>query len=99
MAESAWHAPYNRTLGMYLAGAVTGSDDDGNVLLEESFLVLLHAGDKPEPFTLPDQPYGREYQRVIDTATGQAEPSGPPIPAGSVITLRPRQLVALRAIG
>ncbi len=96
--ESAWHAPFNRTLGMFLAGAVLGTDADGAVELEESFLVLLHAGDKPQPFTLPGAPYGQEYQRAIDTTTGQGVPSGPAVLAGTVVTLRPRQLIAFRAI-
>ena len=98
LSESAWHDGSARTLGMFLAGELHGTDDDGNALRDHSFLVLLHSSEEPGMFILPSQPYGRAWVRFIDTTTGQAVQSGSELPGGSVVTLQPRSLVAFRAI-
>jgi glycogen operon protein len=98
VAESAWHAPDSRTLGMFLAGESHGLDDDGLPIRDQSFLVLMHAGAKPVDFTLPGAPYGRGYRLLIDTTTGQAEESGDERRAGSVVTLPPRSILAFHAL-
>ena len=92
IGESDWHAADSRTLGMYLAGEQHGLDDAGEPIRDESFLVVLHAGDDPAKFVLPGQPFGKAYLRVVDTATGQAFEDGPQLPAWSSVSLPARSM-------
>ncbi|CAM5600054.1 Glycogen debranching enzyme [Streptomyces hirsutus] len=47
MTEEDWYAP-TATLGMYLSGRdVPERDERGERVLDDSFLVILHAGDRP----------------------------------------------------
>ncbi len=97
VSEDDWHDGSARTLGMYLAGELHGTDHEGNPRRDESFLVILHAGDRPAPFTLPGAPYATSYVRTVDTATGQAAVDGPEVPAATTITIPPRTLLVLEA--
>ena len=98
VAESAWHDPDARTLGMYLAGESHGLDDEGRPIRDQSFLVLMHAGTAPVQFTLPGDPYGRAYRLIIDTSTGQADESWEELPAGHVATLPARTMLVFHAL-
>jgi glycogen operon protein len=59
-----WNSSDSRTLGMFIAGVNGG----------KSFLVLMHAGQEAQTFTLPGNPYGSSYHRVIDTEQDSAIP-------------------------
>ncbi len=98
LAEADWHAANSRTLGMFLAGELHGTDDEGQPIRDQSFLVLLHAGAAPVEFTLPGAPYGQAYHRILDTSTGQAIEAGPQYRAGTAVTLAPRSLMAFHAV-
>jgi glycogen operon protein len=98
ISEAAWHGASSRTLGMFLAGESHGLDDDGRPIRDHSFLILLHAGDTPVPFTLPGAPYARGYRLLIDTTTGQAAESADEVPAGTVLTLPARSILGFHAL-
>jgi isoamylase len=98
IAEPDWHAPDSRTLGMYLAGEMHGSDESGQPIRDEAFLVVLHAGEDPAKFVLPGSPYGKGYVRTVDTATGQAFEGGPQLAAGTAIVLAARSLTVFHVI-
>jgi isoamylase len=93
IAEPEWHAPEARTLGMYLAG-----EQRGHVIRDESFLIILHAGEDPAKFVLPGSPYGTGYLRVVDTASGQAFEGGPQQTAGSTVVLPARSLTVFHVL-
>jgi len=98
IAEGAWHDPDARTLGMFLAGESHGLDDEGRPIRDQSFLVLLHAGTRAIPFTLPGSPYGRAYRLIIDTSTGQADESWEELSAGHIVPLPARSLMVFHAL-
>ena len=83
---------------MFLAGELHGRDDEDQPIRDQSFLVLMHAGDAPQPFVLPGDPYGRVYRRILDTSTGQSTESGEERPAGSAVLMPPRTLMAFHAL-
>ncbi|MHB1211252.1 MAG: glycogen debranching protein GlgX [Candidatus Nanopelagicales bacterium] len=98
VSADAWHEADARSLGMFLAGELHGTDHEGHPLRDASFLVILHAGTEPLEFVLPGPPYGSGYVPIIDTTTGQAVEEGPVSPAGTTIAVPPRSLIAYRAI-
>lgn len=99
MAEQDWYTP-RATLGMYLSGNdISQRDDRGIRIVDDSFLAVLHAADRPCPFTLPGPPWARAYELVVDTAReDRAGAEQPPYPAGSSLTLAGRSVVLFRAV-
>ena len=98
LPDWAWHERDRRTLGMFIAGGNAGPRHPGLPPGEQgsSFLLLLHAGPDEQGFTLPGEPYARNYRRVIDTLTPLGTESPIDEPAGSIVMLAPLSLVALR---
>jgi glycogen operon protein len=65
--------------------------------MDDSFLLLLHAGDDGIDFTLPGVPWAAGYEVVIDTGQRSGIPDASPAPgAGKPMTLEPRTVVLLR---
>ncbi|MDO8732469.1 MAG: glycogen debranching protein GlgX [Actinomycetota bacterium] len=93
--ESAWHDADQRTLGMYIAGDLEDRLD-GPPVSDDSFLLIMHAGEEELEFTLPGKPYGASYRRILDSAADQSTQSEANESAGGVITMAPLSLVLFR---
>ncbi|MCO6717014.1 glycogen debranching enzyme GlgX, partial [Streptomyces sp. CHB19.2] len=75
-------------------------DEHGERVLDDSFLVILHAGDEPADVRLPGPPWARRYEVVVDT--GREDQESPPDtahPADAAITVPGRTVLLLRAAG
>jgi glycogen operon protein len=86
---------------MYLDGrALRDRDGRGQVIVDDSYLFILHSGDDPVAFTLPGAPWGDAYEVVIDTtyATGEPDPGSPAIPGGQVLQIGRRTAMLLRVV-
>jgi isoamylase len=69
-------------------------NEDGELMRDDSFLLLLNAHYEPLPFTLPGEGDGRTWEVLVDTARPEGElPAGT---AGEAYDLRERSLVLLR---
>ncbi|MFJ8393842.1 glycogen debranching protein GlgX [Streptomyces sp. NPDC094144] len=100
MTEQDWYAPA-ATVGLYLSGRdIPGRDARGEPVTDDSFLAVLHAGDRPVDFRLPGPPWARDYELVLDTAredqstapgTVHRGDSTLPVPARSFLLLRVRE--------
>ncbi|MFJ4910869.1 glycogen debranching protein GlgX [Streptomyces sp. NPDC088726] len=100
MTEQDWYAPA-ATVGLYLSGRdIPGRDARGEPVTDDSFLAVLHAGDRPVDFRLPGPPWARDYELVLDTAredqstapgTVHRGDSALPVPARSFLLLRVRE--------
>ncbi|MEU1201969.1 glycogen debranching protein GlgX [Streptomyces sp. NPDC005813] len=99
MTERDWYAPAS-TLGMYLSGRdIPGRDARGVPVVDDSFLAVLHAGDRPVGFVLPGTPWAARYEVVVDTSREeQGEAPGVEHPAGASITVPPRSVLLLRVV-
>ncbi|MBY8343264.1 glycogen debranching protein GlgX [Streptomyces spinosirectus] len=97
MTERDWYAPA-ATLGMYLSGRdIPGRDEHGAPILDDSFLAVLHAGDRPTSFVLPGPPWANHYEVVVDTSReSQATEPGVEHRAGTAITVPARAVLLLR---
>jgi glycogen operon protein len=84
---------------MYLDGrGLRHRDRRGQVVVDESYLMILHADDQPITFRLPATPWAAAYAVVLDTTFDSAvpDPGLPPIPGGSDLPIEPRTLLLLR---
>ena len=87
MTVDEWNSSDSRTLGMFIAGVNGG----------KSFLVLMHAGQEAQSFTLPGNPYGSSYHRVIDTEQDSAIPRTTEL-AGSDVAMVPHSMLVFEVI-
>ncbi|WP_189764172.1 glycogen debranching protein GlgX [Streptomyces xanthochromogenes] len=97
MTERDWYAPA-ATLGLYLSGRdIPGRDARGAPVTDDSFLILLHASDRPADCVLPGPPWAAAYELVVDTSReDQAEPPGVVHRGGEMVTLPARSVLVLK---
>ena len=101
MSEREWHSPETRTLGMYLDGeGIRQRGPRGERLVDDSYLLVLHAGTEDTTATLPGPPWASSYEVVVDSTYGDGRPpAGMDRPAaGLELPLLARSAVLLRAI-
>ena len=68
MPEEAWNAEWTRSLALMLNGhTLQVSDENGDPLVDDSFLILVNAFHEGVEFTLPPQPNGSPWRQVMDT--------------------------------
>jgi glycogen operon protein len=92
MTDTDWEQPAH-TLGMYLAGdGIRTRTARGDRIVDDSFLLVLHADDVPVTFTLPGEPWATAYDVVIDTSHDTTEQT-----VVGDIQLAARSLLLLRA--
>ncbi|KPI00408.1 glycogen debranching enzyme GlgX [Actinobacteria bacterium OK074] len=97
MTEQDWYAPA-ATLGMYLSGQdIPGRDERGEPVLDDSFLAVLHTGDRPVSFVLPGAPWAERYEVLVDTSREeQGEGPGVVHSAGAEVVVPGRAVLLLR---
>jgi glycogen operon protein len=98
MEDGDWSAP-GRTLGVFLNGdEIVGRGPRGERVVDESFLILLHAAPEPIDFTLPGAPWATGYVMLIDTAAdGRYEPNLNVLQPGDAVAMAAYSLVVLSA--
>jgi glycogen operon protein len=97
MTDGDWFQPGLRTLGMYLDGrGLRHRDRRGQVIIDDSYLLLLHTGDVDAEFTLPGRPWADAYQPMIATTEPGGVPADPSDIAVGDLDLAPRSLLLLR---
>jgi glycogen operon protein len=99
MTDGDWYSPTS-TLGMFLSGTdLPERDAVGEPVTDDSFLVLLHAADRPVRFTLPGPPWAEEYELLLDTGLeDQSAAPGIRQLAGETLTIPGRSVLLLRAL-
>ncbi|MEV6240831.1 glycogen debranching protein GlgX [Lentzea sp. NPDC051838] len=98
MAETDWFDEGRRTLGMFIDGSnCLSRTRDGELVSDDSWLLLMHAGADPITVTLPHERYGPSYEPFLDTTTPDGSPNDPgTVAPKSKLTLEPRSLLLLR---
>jgi isoamylase len=68
MPEEAWNSAWVRSMGLMLNGnTLEISDDDGNPVKDDSFLILVNASHEGVEFTLPKPPNGNPWAQLLNT--------------------------------
>jgi glycogen operon protein len=103
MVAEKFDEPEIHVLGMFLNGkAVFDRATSSERIPDDSFLLLFNGGRKGVLFKLPGSPWANRYECLIDTSTVPAHITDSAAArrwaAGSVIRLRARSMVVLRAI-
>jgi len=98
MTESDWDDGYRRALAVRLAGAASDLvDEHGNVLLDNSLLILLNASEDPVDFVIPPDGGSAEWLLAFDTASPEKADHSESAAPGSKRTLVPRSLVVFES--
>jgi isoamylase len=99
MTQHDWFDAGNHTMGMYLDGrGLRHRGPRGEVVLDHSYLLVLHAGALDCAFMLPTEPWAVSYRVVVDTSYEEGTPAGlAPYPAGLELPVTARSVVLLRA--
>ncbi|MGW0393610.1 glycogen debranching protein GlgX [Streptomyces sp. NPDC003042] len=99
MTERDWYAPA-ASVGLYLSGRdIPGRDERGRQVTDDSFLALLHAGDRPVEWVLPGAPWAGVYELVLDTSReSQDAPPASRHRGGENLTVPARSVLLLRVL-
>ncbi|WP_029135721.1 glycogen debranching protein GlgX [Nakamurella lactea] len=100
MSEADWADPHCRTVQMWVNGTdVAGHGPHGELLTDDSWLLVLHAGVDPVEVALPDGEFGVAYLPMLDTGTADGTPpDSSPLSADLELTVPGRTVLLLRAV-
>src|SRR5262249_10302779 len=95
-----WHDDGRTSLGVLLCGdAIRQRGDHGEVLTDDSFLLLLNAGAAPLEFRMPHSTWATGFVPLLDTDPGH-HPDGQTVVApDGAVTMTGRSALLLRVIG
>jgi glycogen operon protein len=99
LEEADWEDQGRHTLGMWIDGSNSQSRTrEGELLADNSWLLVMHAGTEPIDVVLPGVEFGATFEPTLDTTTHDGSPgSAEPLAAGSSLTLPGRSLLLLKA--
>jgi glycogen operon protein len=98
MTDADWDADFGRSIAVFLNGrGIRGTDERGQAIVDDSFLLLFNAHDDALKFALPPEEYGAAWNTVIDTA-GIDEDERRHLPQQAV-TVAGRGMVVLQEAG
>lgn len=100
MTQSDWSRGDAFALGAFLnGGEIPTLTDEGEPVVDDSFIVLFNAWREPVTFTLPPTRFGRRWAHEVCTAVPELQPNGTVVPARAAVTLEGRALRVLRRVG
>ena len=99
MDDEDWTTHFVRSFGMLLGGdAMMEWDDEGERVIDDTFLLLFNAADHPLPFTLPVTPSPARWETVLDTAHPAADQPQDTHDTGAEVELPGRSMLVLRRV-
>ncbi len=99
MTTADWMSGTTTTLGMYLDGhGIRQRGPRGETVVDESYLLVMHAGAGPTAITLPGLPWASSYDVVVDTVREAGTPASPAtMEPGTPTEMAPHSLLLCRA--
>jgi isoamylase len=96
MTDEEWDAGWHRALGVMLAGDALGEvDENGDLVMDDTLLLLMNAHVEPVHFRIPGEA-GDRWDVVVDTSRSDGVETGEAYDAGAVVQMRDRSLALLR---
>ncbi|HSJ92983.1 MAG TPA: glycogen debranching protein GlgX, partial [Gaiellaceae bacterium] len=96
MTQRDWASPDAKTLGVFLNGREIGTrTPTGEIVEDDSFLLLLNAGGETDEFLQPPRRFGRRWLFELSTAEPERE-DGAAFAARAPVTLPPHSLLLLQ---
>ena len=97
MTEQDWDSGFGKSVGVFLnGGGISGTDERGMPVVDDSFLLLFNAHSEELDFTLPTVDASPPWQVMIDTTADDPEPTV--VEPGGVVRVAARSLVVLQAV-
>ncbi len=97
MAQEEWHTGWVRCIGLKLNGQTLDDVNGvGELIRDDTFLILLNPHHEPVRFTLPGPRDGTAWEVLIDTACKTSPASSKPRRLRKTYQLIPRSLAVLR---
>jgi glycogen operon protein len=97
MEDEHWDSAGSVSLQVFLNGqGITATDERGEPIVDDSFLVVFHAHPEDHVFELPAAQWGASWSRVFDTERGFTTDTHERYPAGAPLTVLSRSLWVLR---
>ncbi len=98
LGNNDWGSPAIRTVGMYLSGrGIRTRGPRGERIVDDSFLLVLHAGDDDVAVRLPGPPWASSYVVELDTAQPDVAAGGH-VDVSATLTMPPRSALLLLAL-
>jgi len=99
LTSSDWFDTGLQTLGMYLDGrGLRLRDQRGRPVVDDSWLIWLHAGAEPVDVVLPGAPWGDGYELVLATEYPTGTPPQPTALPPGPVQLPGRSVWAMRVL-
>ena len=99
MTRRNWQDGEARALGLFLNGMeIPGTDDDGERITDDSFLILFNAGNDPVDFRLPTRRFGAMWVVELTTAEPERLPEGERVAPRSAVSVAGWSTVVLRRV-
>ena len=93
MSHADWAQSQNRVLGMLIHGGASDEvDERGRPNRGQTLLLVLNAGNRARPLTLPELPEEGHWREMINTA---AQEPAQRVPKAKTINLHPHSLLLL----
>ncbi|HVT99150.1 MAG TPA: glycogen debranching protein GlgX [Acidobacteriaceae bacterium] len=68
LSDEAWNTAWNRSLALMLNGKTLAiTDEEGNPIVDDSFLILVNAAAEGVEFKLPEPPAATQWTQVLNT--------------------------------
>ncbi|HEY4008508.1 MAG TPA: glycogen debranching protein GlgX [Acidobacteriaceae bacterium] len=68
ISDQVWNEAWSKSIGVMFNGRTLGvMDEDGEQVMDDSFLILVNAAESGVEYMLPDPPNGRPWRQVLDT--------------------------------
>jgi len=97
MQDEHWETAGSVSLQVFLNGAgIPVPDEQGEPIIDDSFLVVFHANPEDRQIRLPSKRWGNSWVRVLDTERGFAADTRERYEAGAQLAVLGRSLWVLR---
>jgi isoamylase len=68
VSDEEWNAGWTRAIALLLNGCTLQiTDENGEGVVDDSFLLLINAADQGVEFTLPSSPRGKPWRQILNT--------------------------------
>lgn len=97
MNEEHWATTYAKSLGVFLSGKhLNAQTERGENIIDDSFYIMFNSNSETVGFKIPDERWGHDWLKLIDTYEGSFYPEGKStINASEIIELKGRSIILL----
>jgi glycogen operon protein len=68
LSDQVWNEPWSKSIAVMLNGrTLNQTDDEGQKVIDDSFLIVINASDQGVEYTLPEPPYKNPWRQILDT--------------------------------